>query len=234
MPKYTLFSFVALTRKKLASLRCMYRHLGVMGLIHVLTHRIINRFVVMRNYKCLVLDPTGIAAVRIERKPGFTFREILPDELDRYTSNEAYELTGKFLAQVKSRGDRCYGAFSGGTLVSYSFYASTSTDVDKFLKFHFPRGMCYVYKVFTLPAWRGQRLHSMALSVAIQSLRERGICTFGFTTAIQSCNYASLKSFQRLGFQELGNHRVLGIAKWRIVLGSRRGQVRDFAITRNH
>lgn len=232
MQNKKISSVISSAHKKLATLSIMRKRFGTKSVIHVLISRLISRIVVVQNYKCLLLDPARIVHLQSAGRPDITIREVLHDELSRYVSNGAYELTASFLTKMQSRHEKCYGAFCGQTLVSYSFFATHTTAINRYFRFHFPSNLCYVYKALTLPDWRGKWLNSMILSVATRSLREREIGTQGFVTVIQSCNFSSLKSFERSGFVEFVNYRVLGVARWRTVLGAGRGRARGCSIAR--
>src|SRR5204863_3951591 len=90
--------------------------------------------------------------------PGFTGRFAAPDELCRLTGDPTYDLPADFVTQALERGDRCYGLWQGDLLAAYGWYSNQPTAIDDQFILHFDPAYTYMYKGFTLPAFRGQRL----------------------------------------------------------------------------
>jgi len=119
-----------------------------------------------------------------------------------------------FLEAIATRDDLCFGAFAGGKLVSYRFFAIRATAIDAHLRFQFPLRWIYAYKAFTHPAWRGKRLHRLLLlrslpEVArwLQGSREPR----GFVTLVLSDNAPSSSAMARVGFSPFDSFSVLRI-----------------------
>jgi GNAT superfamily N-acetyltransferase len=132
-----------------------------------------------------------------DRAPGFQVKELQHAELAKLRSVSALEISEKFVRSLAQRPDRCFAAFIGDALVSYVFFASASpTAIDAHLRFQFPHGWMYVYKAFTVPAWRGKRLLPHLLLEAMSRLQRRE-----FVTLVVSENRNSRKAFEHCGFQ---------------------------------
>lgn len=221
-------------RKKIVSINNYRRRIGVTGLIKLFADKAINELLTAEEYICLTYDPHQISSLKVIKMSGFIFRDIPLQELKGYVGERGYGLTDDFLAQAGNRGDKCYGVFTNDTLTSYAFYATQATDVNEHLRFLFMDEGCYVYKAFTHPDWRGQKLHSVALVNAMHDLNMQRVGLKGFVTLVKSSNFASLQSFKRVGFNTYSKFWVLGMSRPRIVLSTGKRDSGDCALVRKH
>lgn len=121
-----------------------------------------------------------------------------------------------FVEEALSRGDRCYGAIDGRDVVAYGWYSSQPTAVTGIagdVIFHFDASYSYMYRGYTLPAYRGKRLHGIGMARAMDALVRAG--SRGLVSVVEATNTASLTSCFRLGYQSIG--RI-----WCVRLGARR------------
>lgn len=170
-------------------------------------------------YQCLTLGADRAAQLRPEApaiEAPVEVRPVARRELAALSAERRYEISGKFLAGIGRRADTCLGAFVDGELASYAFVAVDSpTAIDGKLCFRFPAGWLYIYKVFTLPKWRGRRLAPLLLQSGLPSI-ERWLpyarAPAGFVTLALSHNRASLHAFARCGFAP-----TLEFPVWRIL-----------------
>ena len=147
---------------------------------------------------------------------GFVCREVLIDELLPYASDSAYDLNVSFLDEARARGYRCWGVFKNEVLASYSFVSSVPTPISTHHQIRFPERWVYLFKVMTLPRWRGLKLHAVQQREAMRALSSE---VAGFMTLIQADNLSSLKAFERLGFQVRQSFNIYGKTPslWRVV-----------------
>ena len=138
------------------------------------------------------------------------------EELRRYSREGAYEISAAFVDGLAGRDDLCFGAFAAGRLAAYRFFALRPTAIDAHLRFHFPPRWIYAYKAFTLPAWRGHRLHR---ELFVRSLPELGRWLggleppLGFVTLVMSDNPSSAAALGRLGFAPVASFPVLRVRR---------------------
>lgn len=179
--------------------------------------RVADRLAGYMPYQGFVL-PASRAHVRdAPAANGFACREVPLEELRRYASESAYDLSERFLSEARVRADCCIGVFAGGRLVSYSFNARIPTNIDGDFRYEFPEGWVYHFKALTLPEWRGQGLHARQMPVILR--RFAGLPGFkGLTTLVVAANYPSLASFGRLYFEPVFRFVIAGKgAKRRLV-----------------
>jgi hypothetical protein len=119
-------------------------------------------------------------------------------------------LPGSFLDEALSAGDECYGFLAGETLAAYGWYSRRPTPIDPPDLVLHPGGQyVYMYKGFTHPEHRGQRLHAIGMTLALQHYLRRGYK--GLVSYVEANNFASLKSVGRMGYEIFGSACVLGI-----------------------
>ena len=59
-----------------------------------------------------------------------------------------------------------------------------------------------MYKGFTDPGYRGQRLHALGMTSALKQFRERGAT--GLVSYVYATNFDSLRSCYRMGYTDVG------------------------------
>ena len=147
-------------------------------------------------YECLTLNGCGAHEFPSVIGPA-QVREVERADLVRLSADKALGISPEFLRTIEARNDQCFAAFVGDTVASYVFFAPTSpTAIDGHLSFQFPAGWLYVYKAFTVPAWRGKRLLPHLLLEAMRHLNRRD-----FVTLVVSDNHGSRRAFERCGFR---------------------------------
>ena len=106
------------------------------------------------------------------------------------------------LAAPCSEGDRCYTLFDGERLAAYGWYSDLPTPIDEHFVLHFDRAYTYMYAGYTLPAYRGKRLHAVGMCRALRAITEEG--KKGLISFVFSNNFASLQSVMRMGYRIFG------------------------------
>ena len=130
-------------------------------------------------------------------------------ELRALAADPASQITPEFLRDAFARGDRCYALFDGAALAAYGWYAERATPLDEHFTLHFGRGWTYMFKGYTLPAWRGKRLHAIGMCRALRALTDEG--RHGLISCVASDNFASLHSVTRMGYRIFGQATLLRI-----------------------
>ena len=111
--------------------------------------------------------------------------------------------------QAFARGDRCYAYVEDGTLGAYTWYSTDPTPLQDGLVATFHPDYIYMYKAFTVPAFRGRRLCGIGVTQAFQALMREGTHK-GLVCYIEVHNQPSLKALRRIGFKLVGT----GIVCW--------------------
>jgi hypothetical protein len=148
-----------------------------------------------------VKDPTLFDA------QGFEARFVDEDELAKFACGGDHDFSIEFLRAARTRGDRCYALFDGEVLASYSWYSGLPTPIDEHFVLHFDRSYAYMYKDYTVPAYRGRRLHAVGICRALRAFTAEG--KKGLISYVFSNNVASLRSVVHMGYRIFGEAYVL-------------------------
>jgi GNAT superfamily N-acetyltransferase len=157
----------------------------------------------IKAYQCLQLSWQSASAAVDARISNADIRTIGADEIQIHARDPELEISSDFLTRFAKRNDLCVGVFRSGRLVSYAFFASQTTLVHDQIKFAFDYGWIYVYKAFTVPAWRGKGLHQLCFQQAVllsRNWKARPHLPKGYVALVEPSNTASLTAFKKLGF----------------------------------
>jgi hypothetical protein len=175
---------------------------GLKAAVQDLVYRAANRLVDVKLLDGIVLTTATLDTSYLEgpadKSWGFLDRETL------ITCVEAQEadMTAEFVEDALGRGDQCFGRMDGKTLASYGWYSRRPTLVENGLMLHFDPAYSYMYKGFTMPAYRGQRLHGIGMALSLVALAGPG--QKGLVSFVHSNNFPSLKSCYRMGYRDFG------------------------------
>jgi hypothetical protein len=131
-----------------------------------------------------------------------------------HTRDPENRLTDGFIDAAIGRGDLCYALFDGDALASYGWYARRPVplaEIDRGLILHFDPAYVYMYHCFTHPRYRGQRLHAIGAAAALEAHAEAG--SKGLVAYVDSSNFASLKSYHRIGCRTFGHVALLKVGR---------------------
>ena len=141
----------------------------------------------------------------------FDFRQLTSDNIARHARDSVLDLDTGMAKRLDFGLDYCFGVFEQSELVGYCWIATKNIE-PKHNQGHHPKtGVAlsfdsdtgYVYKAFTHPQWRGQKVLPRLLGFASQELARYGIERFISTTDWD--NYSALRAFDRSGFESIGN-----------------------------
>src|SRR5438094_8206214 len=107
--------------------------------------------------------------------PKYTAQFLSPAVIRNFAKDPNCDMTEDFLVEALSKGDECFGILDGRTLAAYSWYASQPTRIrPRDLMMQIDGRYVYMYKGFTSDAYRGQRLHAIGKTLALQTYMSRG------------------------------------------------------------
>ena len=167
-------------------------------------------------YRCLSIDTPDRSFLQLTERYEAGFLD--NDTIWRYARDPANDLNEESVRRALSTDDECFAIRDGDTLAAYGWYSRAGYfHVSETLRLHFDPAWAYMYRGFTNPAYRGQRLHAIGMTMALAAYRARG-CK-GFVSVVESWNDASLKSCFRMGYSDFGTiyevrlGRLLGITQ---------------------
>jgi hypothetical protein len=196
-----------------------YQRYGLGAAFQDLAYRAAKRGTELRVLHGLVLTMDSVAQDNLVATTTQRWGFVERDELVRCFSSARKDLDTAFLSQALDKGDRCFGAFEGDTLVSYGWYSTQPTAVDDRLELSFDSAYAYMYKGFTVPSHRGQRLHGIGMAKALEAYAREG--KKGLVSYVEATNFASLKSCERLGYREFGKVACMRVGGRTVIRATR-------------
>jgi hypothetical protein len=198
------------TQQILDRVRQTARTYGRRAALHDVQLKLLNHVGRVNVLRGMVVTMEDVADPGLFEAPGFEGRFVEGDELARVTADPAYDMTAGFVREATWKGDRCYGLFEGDTLAAYGWYSSEPTRVDDSFVLRFDPRYTYMYKGFTLPAYRGKRLHAVGMCQALRAFTQEG--KRGLVSYVMSTNFASLRSTERMGYRIFGDLYLVEVA----------------------
>lgn len=191
---------------------------GVSVTIGELAYRAANKVTDVRVLCAMTLTPATVDPTFLEESAGMTWGFLDERQLERSLGQGAdADMDRAFIRSALAKGDRCYGALEGdgddARIAAYGWYSTRPTMVTDGLELRFDADWAYMYKGYTLPAYRGRRLHGLAMARAMRAYVEEG--KKGLVSYVDATNEASLKSCRRMGYRDLGHLVAAKIAgRW--------------------
>lgn len=193
----------------LHSIRRTARNHGKASAFYDVVVRGLNKCLYYRILQCLVIETVDERCLALP--PQFRFVKLEPAQLLKFSKNPANEITAEFVRSSVEKGDECFAILDGETLASYGWYSRRPTLLDdERLTLHFNDDYIYMYKGFTLAAYRGHRLHAIGMTRALAAYKEQGFK--GLVSIVESNNFDSLRSCYRMGYHDCGQILVVGCA----------------------
>ncbi len=145
-----------------------------------------------------------------EPDPKFTFRFLTVEEITEFAADPENNIKNDFVERAALGNDLCFAVLSEGRLASYGWYAlkSTAPEINYGIALAYPDHVACMYEGFTHPDYRGMRLHGYGMALALKALEERGVTAL--VSTINWCNWQSLRSCWRLGYDDLGCIKTFG------------------------
>ena len=176
---------------------------GMAALLHDAGCRVANKVMPLQILRGMTAQLQDVNDPAFFEAPGFEARFVGEDELEVYARQRQHDFTMEFLREARARGDRCYALFDGANLAAYGWYSSLPTPIDDHFLLHFDPSWIYMYKDYTVPAYRGRRLHAVGMCRALRAVTEEG--KKGLISWVLSNNFASLRSCDRMGYRIFGS-----------------------------
>ncbi len=183
------------------------RNYGVGATLHDIECRVVNKIAYFRILEGMTVRLQDVKDPKLFEAQEFDARFVGEDELAKFAHERACDISVDFLHKARERGDRCYALFDGESLAAYGWYSDLPTPIDEHSVLHFDPAYTYMYNGYTLPAYRGKRLHAVGMCRALREITEEG--KKGLISFVLSNNFASLHSVTRMGYRIFGEVYLL-------------------------
>ena len=147
-------------------------------------------------------DPAYLAEV-----PGYAGGYLDRESCKKLAKDPTYDLPESFVDRALANGDKCYAIMQDGVVASYGWYSDKPGMISDRFQFHYDNAYIYRYGGFTLPSFRGRRLHAFNHAAGLKDYEERGYK--GMISIVEAQNYNSRRSDDRLGFTTFGTIFVI-------------------------
>ncbi|MBL8851112.1 MAG: GNAT family N-acetyltransferase [Planctomycetaceae bacterium] len=207
----------ALLRKKLSTLRTECSRFGIGAAFRLVADKVGSRVLGLKVSHVVWLDVEEVV-VTAASLPKFAFRFLNAAEVAAYARDPANDLDNEFVARAADGRNSCFAALDGDRIAAYGWYARDWIEGEHCDGFglKMPPDVVYMYKGFTHPDYRGQRLHGAVMGLALRAFAENGVKAL--ISTVEWTNDASLKSCARLGYRRIGvlaRARFLSIPWWK-------------------
>jgi hypothetical protein len=203
---------------------------GPAAAIHDFAMRAANHVADVQVLKGMTAHLRDVTDPDLFEADGYEGRFATMDELMPYAETGEHEFSIAFVRRAFARGDRCYALFHQGTLASHGWYSNRPTAIDPYFDLHFDPAYTYMYKGYTAPAYRGQRLHAVGMCRALRTVTEEG--KRGLISYVFSNNFASLRSVHRMGYRIFGTVIAVRAGSSALVHATRGCKAYDFRLVR--
>jgi hypothetical protein len=195
--------------------------------VYDLFYRGVNRLAPLMVLKCIAVHTVDR---RFLQAPGGYRCEFLdPERLLRLSENPEYQLGRDFLDEAIGKGDQCFAIFDAHRLASYGWYSIKPTKVNQDLELQFDKRYIYMYNGFTHPNYRGQRLHAIGKTMALDHYLNQGYR--GTVSWVEANNVRSLRSCYRMGYRDFGEMYIIKLLRKYLILRSKGCKDYEFEVS---
>jgi GNAT superfamily N-acetyltransferase len=198
--------------------------------VYDLLYTRVNRLTLLMVLKCVSID--AVDRRFLQGCDGYRRQFLDPATLLVLSENPEYEMEKDFLDEALGKGDSCFAIFDGDRLASYGWYSTKPTKVNEDLELQFDGRYVYMYKGFTHPSYRGQRLHATGMTMALDHYLDRGYR--GLVSWVEANNIRSLRSCYRMGYRRFGEIYVVKLFRKHFILCSKGCEDYGFKVSAIH
>jgi hypothetical protein len=195
-------------RSALSIIQRDMKHFGIICTIYDLVLRIVNRFLFFRVLRVIALSEITSDDLL---PPQYRFSPIPIDELKTLSDNNEYGINPILIEEVQQGPNVCFGIYDGHTVANYFFVFVNPIRVrmTEHLEISFGSRYAYLCAAFTHANYRGLRMNSVGSLLAAKRYFSRGFKEL--LAYVESNNFSSLRSFQRVGWRTIGTVRIVRI-----------------------
>ncbi|HHL71866.1 MAG TPA: GNAT family N-acetyltransferase [Bacteroidetes bacterium] len=192
-------------------LKYSFKIAGATGIFVTLGYALANKVAYLKILRGMTLETSHIAMPFSAVPADYQARMLPAEKMQPWSERPEYNLSQSFLELAGSKGDRCLAIFHGEQLAAYGWYSDQPTRFSKRYHLTFDNRWMYMYRGYTHPDFRGQRLHAHGMAEAARQFTDAGY--LGLISYVEANNFASLRSCQRLGYRTFGSIYVFELGQ---------------------
>ncbi|MBO0724016.1 MAG: GNAT family N-acetyltransferase [Blastocatellia bacterium] len=200
---------------------------GMSNTVYDLIYRGVNRFTPLMVLKCVAID--AVDRSFLEWTGAYRCEFLDQERLLRLSENPEYQIDRDFLDEAIGKGDACFAILDADRLASYGWYSTSPTKVNKDLELQFGERRVYMYNGFTHPNYRGQRLHAIGMTMALNHYLNQGYK--GLVSWVEANNVGSLRSCYRMGYRDFGEIYIIKLFRKYLILRSKGCKDYEFKVS---
>lgn len=159
-----------------------------------------NRLIILNVLRGMSIQKVDPSYLELDER--YEGRFLSPEELMEYSQHPEYNLPEEFVSQAIAKGDECYAILNGKFIASYGWYSNEQTIVSDELDLKYNKDYIYMYNGYTHKNYRGQRLHAIGMTRALDHYLRAG--KKGIVSYVEEANHRSLQSVYRMGYVDFG------------------------------
>ena len=184
--------------------------LKFLSLLVPLAQRFSSRLTFDLSY-VLLRAPNGVVpSISQTNDAGISCRTVEADELLKLAHDDRFDVNNKTVENMRRTSSIAIGAFSDNELAGLSFYAQGTIAPEhnrggsafNGVGLRLPENVCYQFKVFVLPEFRGKQINGKMIEFASELFKKHSVDIFITTTDI--VNKPFLSSVRKQGFSIVG------------------------------
>ncbi len=148
-----------------------------------------------------------LLAGRLPSPSGIALRAVGESDLVRLAADPRLELRAPSIRAAFARGELCVGAFDGGRLAGYAWFAQAPAPHVNGVQVRFAPHVVYTYKTFVRPDYRGRNI-----APALYAFPDEHFRALGRSEAVLCVDTHNRSSI--LAAKKSGAKRVGGLAYW--------------------
>ena len=176
--------------------------------MYLALHKALNKLVYVDELRLFRLAWADADRSFLAAAGDWTARALAPAEVERFGGDAATGLHQPYLAEAQANGDQCFALLDGERLASYSWYSQKPTILTGAFRLTYPSRYVYMHHSFTPEGYRGRRLHTIGIVLALRDWAQRG--HEEFLCVVSGDNTSSLKSTGRAGYRLVGRLWMAG------------------------
>ena len=181
------------------------KRVGISKTLFDVIYNAINHVLYLRVLDCVTIKKSDPRYLEVSNN--YTCRFLTNDEIVAFAKFPEYDLEEEAMWLAFKKGDECFAILDGDRLASYGWYSNQPTTSSEGLVLHFNQAYTYMYQGYTHHDYRGQRLHAIGMTMALNEYLRRGFK--GIVSCVDATNFNSLKSVYRMGYQSFGKLYIL-------------------------
>lgn len=146
----------------------------------------------------------------------YTFRFLSAEEVRAFSPEAEGSLPPAMADRIAAGNDFCFAALAGPRLAAFGWFAlgNIEPEHNAGTALSYPADVAYMYNGFTVPDFRGQRLHGLVKALGLRALADRGASKL--LSTVDWTNWSSLRSNFRLGCIDLGRTGAVRLGRFHL------------------